>query len=197
MNFKDTIGVYPSAFSNDLCDSILKLYNDYSNYTFEGRTVIGVRKDVKNSTDLNIHQVANMDKKVIPLVVKINDQLKACSEQYLNSFPNQNIFPAKLSFGGNMGFTVMQVQKYKKNEGHYNNWHHEGSTGTSRILALLLYLNDVKKGGETEFLYGDKIKPQKGKLLIHPAGFPYIHKGNVPLSSDKIIMISWLCFKEQ
>ena len=41
---------------------------------------------------------------------------------------------------------------------------------------------------------GQKIKPEKGKLLVHPAGFPYIHKGNVPLSSDKTILISWLVF---
>jgi hypothetical protein len=41
---------------------------------------------------------------------------------------------------------------------------------------------------------GQKVKPEKGKLLLHPAGFPYVHKGNIPLSNDKSILISWLSF---
>ena len=94
-------------------------------------------------------------------------------------------------------FASLPVQRYTKGTGHYNAWHHEGGTFkmSRRYFALLVYLNDVEEGGETEMLYtGQKIKPEKGKLLVHPAGFPYIHKGNMPLSNDKTILISWLVF---
>ncbi len=64
-----------------------------------------------------------------------------------------------------------------------------------RIFVFLLYLNNVEEGGETEFLYaGVKTKPKKGTLVIHPAGFPYFHKGNMPISDDKHILISWLSY---
>ena len=100
-------------------------------------------------------------------------------------------------FGAESFFEVYQVQRYLKGEGHYNAWHNEsGSFRMSRrIFAFLVYLNDVKEGGETEFLYANlKVQPKKGTLLVHPAGFPYYHKGNVPISDDKHVLISWLSY---
>ena len=63
------------------------------------------------------------------------------------------------------------------------------------IFVFILYLNTVKKGGETGFLFKEKgaddffkVKPEIGKLIIHPASWPYIHKGYMPESSDKYIL---------
>ena len=65
------------------------------------------------------------------------------------------------------------------------------------FFAFLVYLNDVKEGGETEFLYANlKIQPKKGTLLVHPAGYPYFHKGNVPVSDDKYILVSVLSYNQ-
>ena len=33
-----------------------------------------------------------------------------------------------------------------------------------------------------------------GTLIIHPASWPFIHKGYMPLSSDKYILTTWLCW---
>jgi hypothetical protein len=57
----------------------------------------------------------------------------------------------------------------------------------------MMYLNDVDDGGETEFLYQSKrYKPVKGRVLIWPAGFTHVHRGNPPLSGEKYIATSWL-----
>jgi len=54
-------------------------------------------------------------------------------------------------------------------------------------------LNDVKEGGETEFLYQSvRVSPKKGTLVIWPAAFTHVHRGNPPLSGTKYIMTSWL-----
>ena len=48
-------------------------------------------------------------------------------------------------------------------------WHceHDGRTCGSRLLLVMLYLNDVQEGGETEFLYQSlRIKPKKGTIVI-------------------------------
>ena len=66
--------------------------------------------------------------------------------------------------------------------------------GTNRrILATMMYLNDVDEGGETEFLYQSlRFKPKRGQFLIWPAGFTHVHRGNPPLSGEKYISTSWL-----
>lgn len=97
----------------------------------------------------------------------------------------------------------MTIQHYERNKGGYPHWHSEvypteraDSSAFRRVLFWLLYLNDVREGGETEFLYQDmKIKPKAGDLLIAPAGFTHTHRGNVPSSNDKFIIASWLLFR--
>jgi hypothetical protein len=51
----------------------------------------------------------------------------------------------------------------------------------------------VNEGGETEFFNGRiKIKPEKGKLLLFPSTWTFMHKGNTPISSNKYIVTGWL-----
>ncbi len=95
------------------------------------------------------------------------------------------------------------MQKYDQNSGHYNAWHLELEDANTmmRAFVFILYLNDVEVGGETGFLFKEegeddffKVKPKAGKLIIHPASWPYVHKGYMPESSDKYILTTWLQF---
>ena len=62
-----------------------------------------------------------------------------------------------------------------------------------RIITFLWYLNTVEEGGETEFFNGRiSIKPEKGKLLLFPSTWTYIHRGNMPISNDKYILTGWI-----
>jgi len=55
--------------------------------------------------------------------------------------------------------------------------------GAKRFLILMVYLNDDFGGGETVFpQLGDSIKPKKGRLLIFPPTWNYLHRGNPPIS---------------
>ena len=38
-------------------------------------------------------------------------------------------------------------------------------------------------------------KPKAGTLVMHPASWPYIHKGHMPISNDKYIITTWLCYR--
>ena len=54
--------------------------------------------------------------------------------------------------------------------------------GAKRFLILMVYLNDDFAGGETVFpILGDSIKPQKGKIVMFPPMWTYLHRGNPPL----------------
>ncbi len=89
----------------------------------------------------------------------------------------------------------MKMQKTRPGEG-YHNWHFEGgSTAYDRnsILAWMVYLNDVEEGGETEFLYqGVRVPPVKGRLIVWPAGFTHVHRGNPPLKETKYAITGWI-----
>jgi len=54
--------------------------------------------------------------------------------------------------------------------------------GAKRFLILMVYLNDDFNGGETVFpILGDTIKPVKGRLLMFPPTWNYLHRGNPPI----------------
>ena len=56
----------------------------------------------------------------------------------------------------------------------------------------MLYLNDDYEGGETEFLYyKTRIKGEKGKLLIWPAGITHAHRGGLVLDGTKYVATGW------
>lgn len=91
---------------------------------------------------------------------------------------------------------TIKIQKTAPGGG-YHIWHHEDSARlmSCRILAFILYLNDIEDGGETEFLYLSKrFQPKTGRMLIWPAGFTHTHRGNPPLKGDKYILTGWVEF---
>lgn len=87
-----------------------------------------------------------------------------------------------------------RLQKTQPGQG-YHIWHYETMDfeTSSRMLGWMYYLNDIEDGGETEFLYYPRrIKPEAGKLLIWPAGFPHTHRGNPPLKNNKYVITGWV-----
>ena len=98
----------------------------------------------------------------------------------------------------------VNIQKYNKGEGGYFHWHSEhyphpndpNQDSLHRTLLWMFYLNDVEKGGETEFFYQQvQSKPKQGSLVIAPAGFTHTHRGLKPESNDKYIFTSWVQYQ--
>lgn len=97
---------------------------------------------------------------------------------------------------------AINLQKYRAGTGGYHYWHSEiyprdpQCETLHRVLLFMFYLNTVEQGGETRFLYAEKtLKPTQGQMVIAPAGFTHTHKGEVPRSSDKYIVTSWILFR--
>lgn len=204
MKFSDTIGVYNKAFTDKECQELINRFEEASNkkLTYEGSAGgPKVNKSLKNSIDFNLLNSPNqIDKE---LSIRVASKLTQYINLYLKNLPYNNVYHHETIVQNNTIYPSLQIQKYNKNKGHYNAWHLEQfcKESSSRIFAFNLYLNKVNEGGETGFLFNQnknddffKIKPETGKLLVFPAGFPYIHKGYTPKSSDKYILTSWLCY---
>ncbi|NBP14551.1 2OG-Fe(II) oxygenase [bacterium] len=86
--------------------------------------------------------------------------------------------------------------------GGFHNWHHEHTTNNKqekRVLVWMLYLNTLDADdGTTEFLYQHlEVQPTQGTILIWPAYFNYIHRGNPPRKKIKYISTGWWEYKSQ
>lgn len=63
----------------------------------------------------------------------------------------------------------------------------------NRMVAWVLFLNDVEEGGEFEFEYsGLKVKPEKGKVLMFPCNYLFPYRVNTPKSNDLTIMTGYI-----
>lgn len=173
----------------DICNTIINKF-DNDNRIYPGITGIGLNKNVKDTSDLLISTLPEWKTIDDILFKSLNDGIKLYSELLINNFGHP-LFSSK-----NINDRGYQVQKYIKNTGFYN-WHNDYSYDNilgPRIFTFIWYLNDVYEGGETFFLQG-KIKPKKGKFVIFPSTWTYLHKGNVPISNDKYIITGWIYSK--
>lgn len=197
MNIDNFVFEKELAFSPEFCDTLVSEFEFYNQKgaVNRGQSGAGVDLNIKNTYDLDLLQTPELSSKYAKIIVdNFNYHL---AEEYLGNLPYQKEFPKTELFYGKTFFECLQIQKYNKGEGHYNAWHIE--TGnfdmSKRLFVFILYLSDVFEGGETELLYsGKKTRPRKGKLMIAPSTFPYVHKGHTPLDNDKYILTTWLSF---
>lgn len=192
--FLDFIGVFPEAFSKELCQKTIDAYHHLNslNETVPGRVGSGgpvpqLMKAAKNSMDVEIgayHFYRD-------LLHEVNAAVQDAYNLYLQKYWQINEYLARHEV------TAFQVQKYDHvDHGGYHYFHIESSSARSmrRVMAYIVYLNDITEGGETEFLHqGLRVKPETGKLAVFPAYFTHVHRGNPVLSKqDKYILTGWM-----
>lgn len=189
----DFIEVYESAYSKEYCDMAIKYFNDMQNSGFciSRQQAENVTKLVKDDSAVAVSNVNHISITAAQeLSMGFNDLFwSRYYVEYANKYDVLKTIDPHSSYS-------LKLQKTSVGGG-YHIWHPEaGDRATAgRILAFVLYLNDVEDGGETEFLYQHKrIKPKAGTLIISPAAFTHTHRGNPPLSNDKYIVTGWVEF---
>ena len=194
-NIKDFIGVYDGYIPEEACDQAVEMFKRYSefNKVFSRFSSEGATQDFKNdkqlfcTADVLTDQEFNVNK-LKTLMVNFDMALRHYyTETNVKKYTAENIIT-----------DYVKIQKTLPTQG-YHVWHvehGEGRENEKRILVYTIYLNDVEDGGETEFLYqSQRVKPVKGRIVIWPAGFPYVHRGNPPLSGEKYILTSWISYR--
>jgi hypothetical protein len=174
---------------HETCINIIERF-EKDTRIYPGVTGGGVNLNVKNTKDLFISTLkewSDVDKILC-------QQLNIGLQKYLNVLRNMC---DHLWFDSSIKDIGYQVQRYKKRDGFYS-WHNDFLTYPNndyRVITFIWYLNDVNEGGETYFLNG-KIIPQRGKLVLFPATWNYLHKGNMPISNDKYIVTGWFLYNK-
>jgi hypothetical protein len=199
------VKIYNNAINPEICQFIINKFESSQNQ-IEGISGGGVRKHIKASTDLMIHDEAGRDEDWKYIYDYLMENLLSHLVDYIeqNDFPVlSNNFSSKSSavrtaqtcfMSGNNNFPHIQMQRYIGGEGYYA-WHHENEGGNTdkRELFYIYYLNTLNSGG-TEFKYNPQIVyPETGKLLMAPAYWTHKHRGNAPGDGNtKYIITGWI-----
>ncbi|MGI9302383.1 MAG: 2OG-Fe(II) oxygenase [Gammaproteobacteria bacterium] len=120
---------------------------------------------------------------------RLHSAVSTALAQYISSLPSLQAFP--------MECTGYKIQMYPRNEGQFT-WHFDSlsPTGQRRIVAMIVYLNDVSTGGETAFYYQQKaIAPKAGDGILFPTAWTHMHCGCIPQSGDKYIISTFFQFR--
>jgi hypothetical protein len=192
VNIENFIGVYDNYIMPEECDKAIKFFEDKNKFN---KTMS--RMQMENSPILK-----KQDKQYFALDTDIEiwwGNLKTIIVNYDLAWNHyRKNTGADTAYGNDFYFTELKIQKTLPTEG-YHVWHIEHSNlanNAYRAFVFSVYLNDVEEGGETEFLHFSKrVKPKKGRIVIWPAAFPYVHRGNPPLSGEKYILTSWMMLK--
>jgi len=174
---------FKKALNPEFCAEIIEKF-ERDNRKQLGTTLKGYEPHIKSSTDLFISGLPEYKEEDQVFLVSLQRHLIEYVEgKYLHSSGNlKNIHDC----GYNIQRTVPGEQFV---------WHNDygvNSNNEIRFITYIWYLNDVPNGGETEFLSGLKIKPETGKLLLFPATWDQVHKGNSPEGGNKYICTGWL-----
>ena len=193
---EDFIGVFDNTLSKEHCDELIKIYEDSVSLNFTmSRQELG-KQQIKQDNNLVFINDKNIIKDEIffnesrPLVHQFTEVAWFSYAQYAKEYGILN------SMTSHRFYDSIKIQKTKPKEG-YHEWHceHDSRLVGSRLLLVMVYLNDVEEGGETEFLYQSRrIKPKQGTMVICPASFTHTHRGNPPLKGDKYMINGWMEF---
>ena len=190
---KNFIGVYDNYITDAECNKAIELFENQKKFKntmdrkqFENAMAVE-KKDMQyfaSSSNLDVWWA-----ELKSLIINFDQAFK----HYIQETGAEGVYD-----NGEFHFTQLKLQKTLPTEG-YHVWHIEHSRGFDnepRAFVFSIYLNNVDEGGETEFLHFSKrVKPKKGRIVIWPAGFPYVHRGNTPLSGEKYILTSWMTLR--
>jgi hypothetical protein len=190
MKLDKDIAIFENIISSAECQDIIKHYHNLENLNLS-----------YNRMDLNDAPPHRKDDRMTFIldsnVMKFTPDMSAlhpflnkfwiCYEQFLRYY-------SVLGDTGKHRIRSMKIQKTLPGQG-YHVWHFEsdGQERSDRICSWALYLNTVEKGGETEFLYQNlRVPAVEGSLVIWPATYTHVHRGNPPLEGEKYILTGWI-----
>jgi 2OG-Fe(II) oxygenase superfamily len=181
----DFIAVFDNVLDAPLCQQIIQKF-DADSKKRAGMEIMpdGTRAPSTNKVSVDLDVTGNPDWD--SLHAAVHKRVGEAIQQYLAGSPVLPLLQLRQ--------TGYKIQMYHQGKGHFK-WHCDvASLSTScRQIALVLYLNDVAKGGETEFFYQKlKVQPKTGTLILFPPFWGHLHCGHVPESGNKYILTSFV-----
>ena len=190
------IGRYRNAGFEAVADAVSEFYGRRDDLQRPGVAFgpDGQTEPAKVSTDISLVAIDRSDPEAFALSQLILRGVNAGLERYLQDRPLWRECCPEQSLFVN---PIFNIQHYAPGEG-FKRWHcdwtisDEATEPVHRVLAWILYCNDVDNAG-TEFHWQEHHEPaERGKLVIFPAGPSHIHRGRVNATDSKLIATGWI-----
>ncbi len=190
----ELIASYRNAGFEALADGVRAFFERRTDLQRPGVAFGPSAEPAKISTDISLVAIDRSDPEAYALAEVILRGVSAALERYLQERPLlRKCSPEQELFVN----PIFNLQHYAPGEG-FKRWHcdwtisDEATEPVHRVLAWILYCNDVAEAG-TEFHWQDHHEPaQRGKLVIFPAGPSHIHRGRVSYEHTKTIATGWI-----
>ncbi len=190
------IGQYSNAGFEAVADAVADFYGRREDLRRPGVAfgADGDAEPAKQSTDISLVAIDRSEPESFALSQLIFRGVTAGLDRYLQERPLfRQCCPQQSLFVN----PIFNLQHYAPGEG-FKRWHcdwtisDEATEPVHRVLAWILYCNDVEEAG-TEFHWQGHHEPaERGKLVIFPAGPSHIHRGRVSESASKLIATGWI-----
>ena len=189
LTLRDLIWTKPESITRSQCASCIEWFWNNEDLHQQGQ-IYGGDNSITNAS---LH--TNLDRKnTIQAYPSPDDPISDFMTEVMTDGWKEYSKTLPTPQGQPMSFSDYSVRVYYKGQGKFLE-HVDQSAGPNviRTFGIILYLNTVDDGGETDFMdYKLKIKPEAGKLVIFPCNYLFRHEGTVPLSEDKYIITSFL-----
>ena len=135
-----------------------------------------------------------------PYVRELESVLYDCSQEYFKEFQQRQIDLDPTADRGRESWEpTRQPMVYKMQKtyagGGFCQFHHEQGSDPETVIRYavwMLYLNDVTKGGTTDFpVQGLRLAPSEGTIVLWPAAYTHPHRGSPDLRETKYIVTGW------
>jgi predicted 2-oxoglutarate/Fe(II)-dependent dioxygenase YbiX len=172
---------FPGAVSPDLCAKIIAAFErdpgrKASRVIVEGKAA---KHEFRSGTQLAFSRQSPEWEALFMAVVPV---MRTTMEQYMAKHRGL----AELVDAEGLDCTLPMIERVDPGQGF--DWHYDATRPvTDRVVAGLLYLNDVTEAGETEFIDGLKVKPAAGKIVLFPPYWTHFHRGVSPTREAKYV----------
>ena len=176
------IKTYPKIFSKEECTGLIEWFEILD----ESKQLVQTKLEGHREFDeVNLNDFREQSLKVQLDVYKRFDDIL---EKY-----KQDVRVHKKALPEKSAWEEIRIKRYRSGVGNFLDHVDVGDyISARRFLVFFVYLNDVKEGGETEFPTLDlQVSPECGTILVFPATWTFLHRGNVPISNDKYILGSY------
>ena len=171
---KTLCSLTPAAFSRESCEKAINWFEENIDQARPG-----------GHGDGGHYTLNNLE---LPVIGDFFN-LQAAIEKGLTNFKKKYELIESNIHSYNLNLLDILMCKWEPNN-YYNYIHCEHSPDMpTRVLSWMIYLNDIKHGGGTEFIYQNITTiPKAGDFIIFPSGVSHMHRGiNAPHETKYII----------
>ena len=169
------------AYPKTSCKKMIKWFEDNKNLAAPGGAASYKLDNLEITINLNEFNFFNLV-----------DSLGKCITKFKKKYPETDIHLQKWHLDANV-----QLMKYEPNT-HYHFVHceNDGPEGyPKRAFAWMIFLNNIKKGGGTKFIYQKTtIKAIEGDFYMWPAYWSHFHTGVKAPKETKYILTGWCSY---